>query len=359
MNEDTLPPLQPNSTNNRLKREVQRLIPRMQNIEKEINFLRSNVPNNLSQVLEQLNKDVAELSGPPNERPSPISEKDLQKDLGDFETEIIQECTQKLHLNSADLEAKIQSLPTPETSIFETSPADFEQKIQLKRLTTLQNLINQQKNEIESQIISIKNKMDKNDQHKQQNHFTDQLNQYSATLNSTRLEITNLQSQTEELEVILHDYGSLTNINPESNENEPDSTNANEEPPQPIPDFSFEYDLLKEEISEFQNDFAIKLSQAKAEQDSLDEKVKMIKTIGEDLKVATESFETRVIEADNLCNSLLQQVNDLAKKVGDDRNSRLIQSLANQIKSAQNNMQSDISALKERVKKVESLQSLV
>lgn len=359
MSENNLPPLQPSSTNNRLIREVQRLIPRMQNIERDINFLRSNIPNNLSQILEQLNNDVLELSGPPKQRSFAISEKDIQKDLSDFEKEILQECTQKLHLNSADLESKIQSLPTQSTSIFETSPADFERRIQTKRLTTLQNLINQQKAEIESQIISIRNKMDKNDQNKQQNDFSEKLNQYSTILNHSRSEITNLQSQTEELEILLHDYANLSNVSEDSNENDSNDSETKEQTPQSVPDFTFEYELLKDEIAEFQNDFEIKLSQAKGEQDSLDEKVKMIKGIGEELQSATESFETRVVEADNLCNSLLEQVNELAKKMGDDRNSRLIQSLANQIKSAQNNMQTDISALKERVKKVEALQPLV
>lgn len=360
MSEEKLPPLQPINPEERLKRELYRLDSRLNKIDININEFKSNIPLDLNSTLQQLQYEIDQLNGkndPKSNDCYPLDEElqTLEKNSLERIQIFLQEHTLSLNLKASKLQSSLENSSENTKNL-----NSFQQQALNKRIDNLKQMIQQQNSDIDKRISTLKEKLVQYSKNSKP-EISEQLHQLASQLNTSRSDINEILNEINEIQSVQQNRTSIpaTFSKDNSSIQDDDDDSQNTSLQTNVPDLTEDFSELESQIKEFKESFNIKLSSAKAEMDNVEKKIKVVKEMGDELSIASQSFESRVIEADNLCNSLLEQVNNVAKEIGADKNVRLIHALTSQIQSLQSNMKRDIDDLKERVKKIESLQPLV
>ena len=150
----SLPPLNPQSTNNsdlilfRLKKDVQRALPRMQGLENEIENIRSQLPIRLTPTLNQMRHELDEILGQQ-------SVSDVEVDDESFENSYKEHLDQSLFMIISPLRQAIAEYsPPPEIPIEHEEDQTCE-----RRIKALQDRINMQSKENSERIEFYQKKL--------------------------------------------------------------------------------------------------------------------------------------------------------------------------------------------------------
>lgn len=358
------PSREPNPSH--LKREVQRLFPRIQQIEKEISSLRMQVPANLRKTILTISQEIQKLQNfdSPNfdSDSTDPDEFDLSSQLADLESRLLLQIEVSIQSSSADLEKKLSKLsekPNEKMSLIsldmhQASDEHFEQSIE-----SLQKLIEKQQNRNQQRIASIEKSISKLTIIPTNTDSADSLHQLSSDVELHRKQLNDLQETIEMLESNslspLAKVSTQIKQNIDSNSDDETETKLNE------PDFNAEQILnqIKLDIDDFQSDFVGAINEIKAKGESCSKRMSELEETSRQLTESTKELEQKILDAENMAIALEDQIHSLTKTIINDQNKRQIENLAIQIKSAHENMNIELEALKSRVKKCELSMPLV
>ena len=342
-----------------LKREVQRLYPRIQQIEKDIASLRMQVPTNLNKTILTLSQEMERLRNriSPNSLETTIENEDLSTKLAELESRLLLQLEVSIQASSSDIEKRLSEMvekPKKEQNLNDLSfnlqqeaPSDFD-----SRINSLQQLVEKQQRRNQQRLTSIENSLTKLTLTPSENDSSQLLHQLSSEVELHKTQLAELTKQIEYLES--NNDRSQISSRPEENQKEPiEEEEEEEETKNEGPSNEAIIQEIQNDISDFKNDFIGAIGEIKTKAEECDSRMDELEKTSLELVESTKDLDARVTEAENLAQALQDQIQFLAKKVGNDQNKRIIDNLSMQIQSAHENMRTELEALKIRIKKCE------
>lgn len=346
-----------------VKREVTRLYPRVQALERELASIRQQIPCNLGKTVLQLSQDVQKMKSGATQSSSDASSGDfLAKQIIDLENRLIAQLEMTMKEGKSDFEKRIENIEKAQIASNKTSEMNDIDEIDsevIDRLRSIESLAAQQRKKNQTKVTSLEQTLAKLNTSSSISETMERVSILSTEVDSQRRQIGELRMKLSELRRDVESAPVRTETTVVTARSEQDETTTKPIAPLDIPDLSRPLNDLQEDMSAFKQLFAEAVASLQQKASACDEKLGQVTQLASSLTDSTMTLEARVTEADGICQEILAQMKTLASKIEDDSNKKTLQSLAIQLKTVHDSLKTEISAVKNRVKKCEALVPLV
>ena len=345
-----------------LKREVNRLYPHLQSIEKEITALKQQLPPNLNKVVLQIRQDIDKLYNP-NQNTKQEDQKDLlQRSLDDLENRLQTQLQVSIESSKANLENKIQELinTKPKDDITKMMENNGDETNYDMKLAALEAALDSQHEKTQKRLNLLEKSIDKLSKPADEANNYKTLQSLSEDIESNRKGISDLRTRLSEIKLQL-DRSTFTEQIEKTQEKTTDQDSEPKSSARPIevPDLTVPIENLNIKILNMQTKFQTKLRELKGKALQFEDRVKKVDQIAVQIVTSTVTLESRITEVNALCNSLMNQIKELGEKSENDDNKQLIQQLTEKVMKEQAALKTDIEKVKARALKCqESVQKI-
>lgn len=345
-----------------LKREVNRLYPHLQSIEKEITALKQQLPPNLNKVVLQIRQDIDKLYNP-NQNTKQEDQKDLlQRSLDDLENRLQTQLQVSIESSKANLENTIQELinTKPKDDITKMMENNGDETNYDMKLAALEAALDSQHEKTQKRLDLLEKSIDKLSKPADEANNYKTLQSLSEDIESHRKGISDLRTRLSEIKLQL-DRSTFTEQIEKTQEKTTDQDSEPKSSARPIevPDLTVPIENLNIKILNMQTKFQTKLRELKGKALQFEDRVKKVDQIAVQIVTSTVTLESRITEVNALCNSLMNQIKELGEKSENDDNKQLIQQLTEKVMKEQAALKTDIEKVKARALKCqESVQKI-
>ncbi|EAX98082.1 hypothetical protein TVAG_415060 [Trichomonas vaginalis G3] len=341
-----------------LKREVNRLYPHLQSIEKEITALKQQLPPNLNKVVIQIRQDIDKLYNP-NQNTKQEDQKDLlQRSLDDLENRLQTQLQVSIESSKANLENKVQELinTKPKDDITKMMENNGDETNYDMKLAALEAALDSQHEKTQKRLDLLEKSIDKLSKPADEANNYKTLQSLSEDIESNRKGISDLRTRLSEIKLQLDRSTFTEQIEKTTDQDSEPKSSAR---PIEVPDLTVPIENLNTKILNMQTKFQTKLRELKGKALQFEDRVKKVDQIAVQIVTSTVTLESRITEVNALCNSLMNQIKELGEKSENDDNKQLIQQLTEKVMKEQAALKTDIEKVKARALKCqESVQKI-
>lgn len=341
----SLPPLDPkgrgqSNQGDDTRPNIMQMYPRIQTLEKEVKSVREQLPMSLNKTVLTLRQSIQSLK----DRFS--SDASFDEFEGKVNLEIDLEIEQMMNSIKSRL-AAISKTETEEREIVESSEVEFDRKF-----SSFEDLLAQQNRRNEQRLRKLEQMLTKVVESPEQNNSGDAIMEITESVKDQDIKLAELTRKMADIEK------SLAPPPPKKQENEEEKKEEKNE--KKIPDLTVPLQNLRAEFAKFKADYSEQLSHARQNVQEARDRLGAVKSqiVGE-VKDAVSEIEFRIVEMNNLCESLNAQIYDINRSMAQNANQRMLESVALQIKAAQESIQSDLAAMRTQIKRFEIQKPLV
>ena len=355
-------------TASQIKQEITKLYPKLQQIEKDIQNLQTQIPSNLSKTILTLSQDIQRIRSqiyPSNSSDS--GREDIPSKLADLESQLLLQLEVSIQASSSTLEKKLLE-SSQEGKEFGSTPSEISTPTSSNnknninsRVKAIENLITKQQDRNQHRLSNIEKNLAKLALGPSQNDENNTLKQLSSEVDSHRVKITELKNRINNIQEELSHPSQTPMISLEVPDFDFDqmisssgkaTANSNKiEISDPLDDEIFR---VQKEISDFQNQYLHALQDLQEKADLCDNRMRNINKTAIDLVTTTTSIQSRIIEAENLSSSLMSQVQEIARKLNGDQSQEEIEKLARQLRTAHEGIRQEIDSIQARIKQCQT-----
>ncbi|EAY07045.1 hypothetical protein TVAG_311700 [Trichomonas vaginalis G3] len=364
MEESNLPPLKPNSRNNsqeRFKEEVspinvkKRVLKQfmdIQNMDKQIEAIKQQLPLNLNKMLLQIRQETQRLIE--TETPT-ISQNDFEnyKDLlQNFEEKYMLKADQTI--SDVTLQIKTTANQSFEKSIEElknTTDPRLDMKIE-----SLRSLLKQHEKRINNKISYLEHEVSKLGIKPTDSGAVNTISRVKRTLVNNSNDLKIIESKLNDLQRVASKKAQSSTSPIQTNNNITIESLSNFIPKKVVdepPNLTEPLALLQQVVTEFEKEYSEKLVSLDEKSVSIEESIDELDGMIDDLTAATNEIELHTKETETLCKELTQSISKISSKLNDDSQNLVIQRTALQIQQLSSSTRSDITNLYNKVKKIE------
>lgn len=345
-----------------LKREVQRISPRIQSIEREVNTIRQQVPigmsNSIAQILTEMNR---------------FSRKYLSHEDMTHGSIQIEEADNAERIKALESRIKVKLEQALDTTMFNLKRRLREQKESSDKLSTPTFNIELENNEdtydeqietLDHQIKSNTNRSQKRLDHidtlianlssisTNKSDHNDRIKQISADIDIHRGEITDIRSQIAELKSIIKEQKQqaaqrAVEISTEGDEQRA-PTSFMEKLNLP-PDLTEPLNDLREEITEANHEFTNQMNELKKNTDECEEGMREMDSLILSLVTSSSNIQSHITELSHLYTTLQSKVGIITDKMGTGPNQEKLEDLKLKMAESHNKLKDDIDVLKKMI----------
>lgn len=341
-----MPPLDPSNTKGRStkqsddsKSNILQMYPRIQSLEKEVKSVREQLPISLNKTVLTLRQSIQTLK----ERFSNDSS------FGEFEAKVNLDVDVEIEQMMNSIKSRLAAISKTETEereIVESSEVDFE-----RRFATFEDVLAQQNRRTEQRLRKLEQMLTKVIESPNKNNSQDNLIDLNERVKDQSLKITELTRKLSEIEKSLEP--------PPPKPEEKKEPEEKEKETKKVPDLTVPLQNLRSEFEGFKSAYSEKLSQARQRVNDSAERLSTVKQIVSEVSEGASEIEFRIVEMSNLCESLNSQIYEINRGLAKNANHRMLESVAMQIKAAQESIQSDLAAMRTQIKRFEIQKPLV
>lgn len=341
-------------------REANSLNNRLEKAEKKIKEIRSDIPQNMIQMLENLELSSKKIIN------NPSSIEKLEENLHD-DNEMTPDITEQLELLETELKSEIKSKFTDYNEFIKNKINLISYNIQ-KANSKQGNRLERYSNDIENSINDFQRKEQKKlddleeslNKLKKYSQPIENIAKYSEIVDSNTLQIKNIQKKLSTLTL---------QVNAQCNSKKKDSSNVfitssnlintkrkdtnSYDNHFKIFEAQNKIESIHEEINAFKEKFGNYLFQSYQKIQNCEYKMIEIEHIYDGIKSSFQVLENKLIMEEMMISELFDKIEKLEKKSKDKADILNLQMISEQIKSSRNNMQSILSSIKNKVKKCE------
>ena len=338
-----------------LKREVNRIYPRLENIDKELIAMKQQLPPNLNQIVQQLKSDIDKLNGNTTNNPQ-VNEEDnetiLHRKLQDLENRLQMQLDVSLETSNQDLDNKIQELTRSKSKEMPSFQIDDAEESTFEgRLKSLQETLETQQKKTLSRIQNIKNTMAKlSSSSPNGDESYKQLQDLSSEIDSNRKQISDLRTRLSEIKIQLERQNVREQIQ-QYQLKTPVNKVKKEMQITDVPDLSQPIEELRQDVVKMKNKYSAKIQQMKEKAAECEAKVKKVDQMAVEIVTSTATLESRITEVDSVCKTLVEQVKALEERAGQDDNQKLIKELTQKVLDEHKALRAQLEAIKTRALK--------
>lgn len=345
-----------------LKREVQRISPRIQSIEREVNTIRQQVPIGMSNSIAQILTEMNRLSK------KYLSHEDMTQ--GSIQ---IEEADNAERIKALESRIKVKLEQALDTTMFNLKRRLREQKESSDKLSTPTFNIELENNEdtydeqietLDHQIKSNTNRSQKRLDHidtlianlssisTNKSDHNDRIKQISADIDIHRGEITDIRSQIAELKSIIKEQKQqaaqrAVEISTEGDEQRA-PTSFMEKLNLP-PDLTEPLNDLREEITEANHEFTNQMNELKKNTDECEEGMREMDSLILSLVTSSSNIQSHITELSHLYTTLQSKVGVITDKMGTGPNQEKLDDLKLKMTESHNKLKDDIDVLKKMI----------
>lgn len=357
-----------------LRKEIYRLYPRIQALEKDISTIKQQLPSNLAKTILQISQDINRLRSKAPFLDSNNNDEniDLSAELADLENRLLSQLELTMKNSTDQLNQQItkaikqrpksQILASPIENDFPTVDIDS----QVRRV---ESSISQQLNRNQVKINNLEQKLSEIIAKQSDNQFTN----LNKEIEKNKQSIIDLRSQYQMLSIKIDSNKSAQPIVFQAPKEEPKETETisfgfDDDKPQrtttktatpPQQDLTLPITQIQQDIEQCREQYGQAILHLQQRSEEFETKIASLNTLIQDLTSSSSVLNTKLNEIEILCNSLNDQMNELQQKTLENDNQKMIQTLAMQIQSIQDNMKNEITSIRDRLKKCEMSVPLV
>lgn len=344
-----------------LKREVNRLYPHLQSIEKEITTLKQQLPPNLNKVVLQIRQDIDKLYNPKSNQKQDGEKDILHRSLEDLENRLQSQLQISIDASKQNLENRIRELVNtkPKNDLANFIVEDDQEVNYDLKLAALEAALDSHHEKAQQRIDLIEKSIEKLSVPAGEDTTSKTLESLNDEIDSNRKNISDLRARLSEIKLQLERSAATEQITrtPIKQQIE-ESISKQPEKTIDIPDLTVPLEQLNEKIANMQVKFQAKLRDLKKKALEFDERVKKVDQIAVQIVTSTVTLESRITEVNALCNSLIHQIKELDEKSGNDENQKLIEQLTERVMKEHAMLKAEIEKVKARaIKCQESVQN--
>lgn len=317
------------------------MYPRIQSLEKDVKSVREQLPMSLNKTVLTLRQSIQGLK----DRFSTDSSFDEFE--GKVNLDIDLEIEQMMHSIKARL-AAISKTETEEREIVESTEVEFDRKF-----ASFEDLLAQQNRRNEQRLRKLEQMLTKVVESPEQTNSGDSILELNESVKDQDIKLAELTRKMADIEKSME-------VPPPKKVEKTEEEKKDDKDEKKVPDLTVPLQNLRAEFAKFKSDYSEQLSQARQNVQEAGERLNAVKTqiLGE-VKDAVSEIEFRIVEMNNLCESLNAQIYDINRGMAQNANQRMLESVALQIKAAQESIQSDIAAMRTQIKRFEIQKPLV
>lgn len=335
----------------RITREANNLFQRLKNAEKNITELRSEIPHNISSILEDLEKASKTIKNNSNINQNIeykfSNRSNIAQQLNILETELKND-TQIQFLNYNEtinqkiemIHKKIQKTRTKQENQSNT------------HISHIDELLNDVQKREQAIINDLEKKLDKLKKYIQP---IENISSYSELINSNELQIKELQIK---LTSISNQLDTQMKLKPKKINN-PIINQSNDTSNDDVLEVQSYLDNIYNEMNQFKKSYkeALLLLYDKAKKCEL--KINEIEIVTDNLSSSVKNLESKIEMEEMLIHNLFQKMEDLNQRTKNETECKYLKMLAEQIKSNSSNLHSIIASIREKLKKCEMTVPLI
>ena len=338
-----------------LKREVNRIYPRLEAIDQEINAIRQQLPPNLNQIVQQLRSDIDKLNGIQTQNPEinePDSNSLLQKKLEDLESRLQMQLEVSLEQSNHELDNKLKEInrsKSKEMASFKID--DGEESSFDERLKALQQTVDIQQKKTLSRIQNIKDTIAKltNSSPNGEESYK-QLTSLNEEINANRKNISELRTRLSEIKIQLERQNVREQIQ-QYQLKAPKAKAKGKVDVMDVPDLTEPIEELRNDVANIKQKYSNKIKEMKDKAAECEAKVKKVDQMAVEIVTSTATLESRITEVDSICKTLIEQVKALEERAGKDDNQQLVKDLTQRVLDEHKALRDQLEALKTRALK--------
>jgi predicted nucleic acid-binding Zn-ribbon protein len=333
----------------RLKRELKRLYPRVQSIEREIGSIKQYFPANTGKLLLQLTRDVATLRTPGATFSDDTDQPpDLTSELAELESRVLQALEFKISNSASTIERRLHHLEqTGPGAALLAEQIDWisDNSALFDRIQRLERSFNSQLKQTQIRISSLDKSVSRALATQADRSVDQELTAVSADVKGQRQRLTELQRKVRELK------SDVT----EAPQPQPGQSALLHEPDPEVPvAIGAPIDDFRREIQSYQEkvDQTIMILNEKVV--TFGQKLESVSTIAAQLSETTTTLERRIRDAANVSAMIVDDMEALAGKVDDAESQRILASLMSKLQTANEGIKSQVGALQRSIEKCQT-----
>lgn len=338
-----------NANNQHLKREVSRLYPRIQTIEKEISSIKNQIPVNLDKVMLQLRRGIDKLTGKINQEKENEGTGDILKErIDDLESRLNEHLELAIQSSNSSLEKKLQDLLKNQKKQFIFNLNSRQGQTFEEKLKHLEGMIKgQQENTknriemIEKNLSTVVNASQRSDKFTQLDEITDGVEANGKELANLRSKLSDVRLQLDQQSIreqVLHQQSLITS-------GEMINTRVVFDH---VPDLSVPIQKLTDKLMDLQKQYSEKIGNLKQRAAETNKRIKLVDQMTVEIMKSTATLELRITESDTLCKQLTEKLSELEKQTNSMQNPEYINSLTEKIANEHRKLQMELNDIKER-----------
>lgn len=338
-----------------IKKNILKIYPRLQSLEKNINQIRQQIPSELNKSILQIRKDVLNLK---TKSGNQVDANDVLSQLRDLENQMNFKVDLYVDQFSTNFKNKCFSVDKPKPKALLSQLSTSLQNEYGKNLDDILNQFNMNNKSTEKRLSNLEQKITK---------LTSQSTRFRPSNN-----IEQMRKSIQKQNIQLSEINTNLNLLMQSSEKENDNSNnpinqrvdlliQNDSPQSnpEIPDLTEPIKMLSEQIQKFKKDFEKSLDDAKEKAQNCKNHLAEVKETANEISESAKEIESKVIEVNNLCDSLSKQINEITHNLSQNTAQRTIENASAHIKSIQIRILSELLSIKKRLKKCETSESLI
>lgn len=332
-----------------LKDKIKHLYPRVQNIEKQIDIIKSQVPGNLKKTILGFKMQLSSLNIGSTSNNQNIFH--LEAEIRKYINEQIEETENEIQKRMAILNKKDDELLLSSLFIDDDILSDeLEQATQ-----SIEDILFQYKKYSQQKIEAFERKLSKvlvppSD------FQEDLISPLSSQMDANQKQISLMKSKIESLKHSFSGQAQTKEISI-NHLNETSSMKKSHSSSKPIkevpPDFTVPIQKLSTDLDNIISDFTISINELNQQQNRCNETLAIINQTTIDLINNTSDFENRVTRSKQICQNLFDQVKLLSEKSDDTITKENLLSLSSQIQDIHDSLHTEIVQIKTRIQNIE------